>query len=111
VTFKELREAIKMFPLKELRFDTLDYLECVISVAKAEHLSSILTSFFGKVTKEAREIATPEIAQKMELYGGIRSNQTLYTKTREGRFYYAMFWPWSDETYLTVRLERVKFIP
>ncbi len=37
-------------------------------------------------------------------FGGIRHDQTLYTKAFDGSTVVAMFWPWRDKTHTTLKL-------
>ena len=106
MTFEELLKQIKKLPIAELRFDFPSSIEAVVRSNVTEQLQQLLNSFFGQPIKPADKAVPRELAERLEEFGGLRANQTAYCVERDGFFYYAMLWPWSDRTFITVKIEQ-----
>jgi len=104
MTFEMLRQSIKGLPLKCVRNDYEDFLECVIHEKDLTRLNAMLESFYGPPVKTANQKSSPENDRLCALHGGIRENQVLYVKKIETILSLAMLWPWCDCPLITVKL-------
>lgn len=106
--FRHLLQEAKTVKIRELRFDLSDYLEFVIPLDQIELLCPTLEKFFGEAIPHKVHPDWDKIENFMVYQGGIRPGQTLYYLEQKDAVYYAMIWPWSDQTQATVRVERVE---
>jgi len=78
----------------------------VFSISDIDELNKLFEDMFGAPIKPTG--TTPSAQHKLltKKYGGIRTHQKLFIKWHEdyGIAVIAMFWPWENRTYLTVRL-------
>jgi len=107
ITFNQLRMKLKQLDIAELRFDLDDYVEFVIQMDMVAQVKIILELYFGgavNLDKEDEDQQVQEAVEFVQTKGGIRQNQTLFYRPRNGLKEYAMVWPWCDGSKVSIRL-------
>lgn len=104
MTYLQLLEKVKQLKLQEIRKDSMNLLEVVVSIESLKQVCSVLESYFGVPFKPAGKKPNAEIQKKTASLGGIRENQTLYFVEEKGIFNCAMLWPWSDGKLVTIKI-------
>ncbi len=102
-TLKEIVEKAKPLEAYEQRSLSDEYLEFVIYNKDIEQWTKLLVAILGPAVKPAGAKPTKEQLKLTEDYGGVFENQTLFKKEFDGVTVVAMFWPWQDHTYTTLK--------
>jgi hypothetical protein len=63
-----------------------------------------LNAFFGLPLKPANQNPSGDAKKVTKDVGGIRKEQTLYYMKKDSLQYWALLWPWSNGTSVTLRL-------
>jgi len=92
----------------ENRAESDEYYEAVFFARDVEEWSKIIGEFLGAPIKPAGARPTREQTQVTKDIGGIRDNQTMFKKDFDGETFLAMFWPWSGNVYVTLKLILMK---
>ncbi|HLF17290.1 MAG TPA: hypothetical protein VI749_00140 [Candidatus Omnitrophota bacterium] len=92
----------------EQRSSTANYNELVFSYRDLQAWQKILEQELGPAVKPAGEKPSPEDQKIAESFGGIYANQMLFRKDTSEGTVIAMFWPWSDEEHVTLKLALCK---
>jgi len=84
-------------------------LSCVASAFAVEQTneanSALTPTFPNKWTHRTLPSAPPLVQQVAERSGGVRSDQLIYaTNPNAGAIVYALWWPWGDDTTITLRI-------
>ncbi len=92
--FEEIKKSVPM----EIRVDSKEYLEGVVTRERLDLLQSVLAKYLGPVAKGPGENATfsPPIVKLVASLGGIRPEQTFYYKEEKNRVVFAALWPWGS---------------
>jgi len=101
-----LREIVEKFDkldIYEKRSITDKYCELVFYSKDTKKWSEILAGFLGQAVKPAGEEPTKDDLLLTKGYGGIHKNQTLFKKELGNAVIIAMFWPWQDGTFTTLK--------
>ena len=107
--FSELLDRLKVLPLKENRFSLKNFLEVTFNTGQEPAILEALTAFFGPPFKPAGKVMQDDDSfDFIGKFGGIRLKQTLFFKKEGEITYYAMLWPWSDQTTITLKVEQIK---
>jgi len=85
-----------------------DYEELVFYKKEIDEWERIFTDMLGPAKKPAGSKPTKEDKKITEDHGGIQQGQTLFMKELEDATILAMFWPWSDNTYCTLRVMYIR---
>jgi len=106
MTFEELLKDVARIKCDEKRSMTADCCEVVVSTGESKKLNEVLSSYFGPPQKMRGGNFSSEARQHAELYGGVRSGQTMYFRKLETGLELALLWPWSNGMSLTVKIIR-----
>ena len=66
--------------------------------------NKVVADILGSPVKPAGVKPTKSDKHLARDYGGIQKNQTLFKKVVDGSTIIAMFWPWRDQTYATLKM-------
>ena len=91
---EEIKKSIKL----EIRVDSKEYLEAVVTRQGFEPLQSILTQHLGPAAKGPGQKATfpPPIQGFVDSLGGLRLDQSFYYRQEENKIFFAALWPWGS---------------
>lgn len=106
--FKEIIDDIKGVGFNLVRAEDPYYFEAVILKDKLSLLAERLERLFGKPVfpSNKKPAVYVDIEKAVEDFGGVRLGQTLYFLEEKSCCYFAMFWPWSDDRSITVKIGR-----
>ena len=107
MTLHDIFSQCKELSVFEERSLTDNYYEIVYYTREMPRIEQIFTGLFGIAAKPAGAKPSREDAKLAEEFGGVWGNQTLYKKTYDTMTVIAMFWPWQDNTHLTVKMARI----
>ena len=107
MTYPELLQEIKGLTLEEMRSDSEESLELVISTTQESKLRALLESFFGVALKAAGKSPDEKSQKYAASHGGIQQNQTLYHAKKGESSFCAMIWPWGNKQSATVKIFRL----
>lgn len=107
ITLKEIIERCSGLNIEDKRKLTDEYGEFVFSSKDIEQWSEILTDILGPAVKPEGGKPAKEDKKITDDYGGVRRDQTLFRKEFDGFVIIAMFWPWSDEESITLKLVKI----
>ena len=105
---KNIMEKCSALNIHEKRKETDEYCEIVFHTNETNQWEEIFTDLFGPAVKMKKAKPTKEDEDITEKYGGIYVGQTLFKKEDNGSTIIAMFWPWQDNTYTTLKVALVK---
>jgi len=93
---EEIKETLSM----EVRPNSQgsEYLEAVINKKDFESLHSLLKKHLGPAAKESgKEAILPQDIQEMvDMFGGLREEQTFFYRQEGNKVIYAALWPWQS---------------
>jgi hypothetical protein len=104
--FEEIMNEIKGIEFDAVRVEDQYYFEAVILKDNLPELTGRLEKLFGKKLFPSDKKLTPDAEKTVAAFGGVRGDQTLYFLKEKDYSYFAMFWPWSDDCNITVKLGR-----
>ena len=104
--FAELRKELNNIVFITVREESEDYFEAVISKGELAYFCLRLEKFFGPRVWPSKDKLSEEVEKFLDEFGGIMSNQTLYFRKQDNETAFAMLWPWSDGTRITVKIGR-----
>lgn len=104
MTFQELISRLKKLPCDEVRKESVDYYEFVVSTKSLNDFYPVFEGFFGIPFKPAGISPSDKAKDVAKNYGGIQKQQTLYYVYRDGLSNCAMIWPWGDGSRATVKM-------
>jgi hypothetical protein len=92
--FEEIKKSVPI----EIRTDSKEYLEAVVTREGLDLLKPILTRYFGAPAKAPGEEATlpAHIVKLVASLGGLRQEQSFYYKEEKKRVVFAALWPWGS---------------
>ncbi len=96
----------KIFELNisEKRKISSNYCELVFYSKDLSRWGEVMAEIFGSPSKPQGREPTATDEEIVQEFGGIRSNQTLFKKEYDGNTVLAMYWPWQDETHVTLKI-------
>jgi hypothetical protein len=95
------------FNIFEERHNAEEYFEVVFFTKDYDAWIDVLSTHLGEPEKPAGVAPTKEHLGLTEIYGGIRSDQTLFCKNDDSCQVLAMLWPWSDTEHITLRMVKI----
>ena len=104
--FEEIMNEIKDIAFDAVRAKGQYYFEAVILKDNLPALTEKLEKLFGKQLFPSDKKLAPDAEKTVEAFGGITAEQTLYFLKENDYSYFAMLWPWSDESHTTIKLGR-----
>jgi hypothetical protein len=108
MTFLEFLAQLQTLKIEELRTQSEEYFEAVISRADLDPLHKILTAYFGPPLKPEGQSPSGEANRRAEPYGGIRKDQTMYFREDGDHVECALLWPWGNGIRITVKISQSK---
>lgn len=102
--FTELIKEVKAVSFTELRKDSDDYFEAVVTKQELANLTKRLEQFFGVPAWPSKNKITSQVQGVIKDFGGIMPNQTLYFWSEGKDTMFAMLWPWGDGVSITVKI-------
>jgi hypothetical protein len=100
---KEIEE-IKHLNFETVRTDNDCLFEAVLSNNELADLAKSLEKVFGLAKWPSEKGLSLEIQEKINDFGGIRSEQVLYFLQVEEDCLFAMLWPWRDGEHITLKI-------
>jgi hypothetical protein len=94
--------------VSERRSATVNYQEVVFSYRDMQAWHKLMEEELGPAVKPPGKKPSREDEEITEDFGGIHANQTLFRKDTPEGTVIAMFWPWSDEERVTLKLALCK---
>lgn len=101
---KGIIEKCSTLNIYEKRSMTDKYCELVFYSKDTDKWNKIFNNIFHQAVKPAEAKSTKDDLRLTKDYGGICDNQTLFKKEFEGTTIIAMFWPWQDGVYTTLKV-------
>ena len=108
MTLKDILERCQNLKVEQKRSISDEYCEFVISGTDIEQWKKIFDEVFGLAQKKEGQKPTKEHLSLTENYGGIAANQILYKRDFDDGILLAMFWPWNDGSFVTLKLIHLK---
>lgn len=110
MTFPELLAEVQKLKREEQRAQTEESLEIVVSKDGLDLLNEVLTGYFGPPLKSKGHAPSRDANRRAKPYGGIRRDQTMYSRSDTVHSEYAFLWPWGNGTRITVKILQVQSI-
>lgn len=104
MTLKEILEKCSMLEIHEERENSEEYVELIIRKTEIDRWIETLANTLGTPQKPAGAAPTEEDISVTKDYGGIAENQVLFRRKFEAVSVLAMFWPWGDDVYVTLKM-------
>ncbi|MFH1800804.1 MAG: hypothetical protein ABH891_08205 [Candidatus Omnitrophota bacterium] len=108
MTFLDFLAEVQTLRIEELRAQSEEYFEAVISKADLDPLHKILTAYFGPPLKREGQSPSGEANQRAKPHGGIRKDQTMYFRQAGDHAECALLWPWGNGIRITVKIIQSK---
>ena len=105
---KEIFDKFSMLNIHENRKFTDEYCELVFLNKEITEWERVFTDIFGSAVKPSKVKPTEDDLLITKEFGGICTNQTLFKKDYANNTIIAMFWPWQDLTYITLKIVLMK---
>ena len=102
--FEELKKEVEVITYVELRENSENYLEAVISSSELLRLKQKLETFFGAPYSLSWESLSREAKEAIGGLGGVGAGQTLYLRSNDNEIAFAMLWPWQGGKQITVKV-------
>jgi len=100
---KKIVEATASLPVYEKRAKDDNYYEIVFMKEDIDKWEKCLAEILGIPAKLPKTKPTKEDLRVTEYYGGIQNEQTLFRKDLEQGTVIVMFWPWQDNSHITLK--------
>lgn len=104
MNLKEITSRFSELEIYEQRSSSESYNELVFLNSEFDKWLGVLSDIFGPAVKPAGQEPSDAHSQLTKSFGGIFSNQTLFSKEFDGSMAIAMFWPWQDNTHTTLKI-------
>jgi hypothetical protein len=108
MSLKDILAGCARLSVYEERSNTDAHCELVFYRKDIVAWEKALGEAMGGIAKAAGEKPTREQSDLTRELGGIRVDQTLFRKDENGAVVIAMFWPWQDQTHVTLKLLQQK---
>ncbi|MCQ9208736.1 MAG: hypothetical protein NG712_05090 [Omnitrophica bacterium] len=105
---KQLIERFNNLSVDEERTISDEYVELVFFTKDTDQWNKVLTDILGPALKPKGQQPTEGDLKLTEDCGGVHDNQTLFKKEVEGALVIAMFWPWLDGMFTTLKIACLK---
>lgn len=102
--FSEIRKELKNISFITVREESKDYFEAVIEKGQLVNLALMLEKFLGPRIWPSGSKLSDEIEISIREYGGVIAGQELYFYRQNNEIVFAMLWPWSNGTHVTVKI-------
>jgi len=101
---REILERINGLDICTERKREDKYCEVVFHAKDLRCWNSLFTELIGPASKPAKAKPTEEQTCMTSKYGGIYQGQTLFSREYDDGTIIAMFWPWQDAGYTTLKV-------
>ncbi|HNX91729.1 MAG TPA: hypothetical protein PKY78_09330 [Candidatus Omnitrophota bacterium] len=103
----EILEKCNALGIAEKRNIAEDYCEIVFLAKEIDEWNTVFSGIFGPAVKPKGTKPTRQDSEITSEFGGIYTNQVLYKKGFDEGTVIAMFWPWQDGNYITLKIARI----
>lgn len=100
----EIRKELKDISFIMVREETRDYFEAVILKSELAKLTPKLEKFLGQRIWPSNNKLSDVIEISIREFGGVMAGQELYFYQRDNETVFAMLWPWSNGTHVTLKI-------
>lgn len=104
MTLKEIADKCRSLKVYEIRKQTDDYLEYVMFTKDVQAWENIMTGILGAPVKKCGEMPSMKDMGLCSRYGSILKEQVLFRKEFGAVTVIAMFWPWKNNQYTTLKI-------
>ena len=104
MTPKQIIEKCEGLSVYEKRSLEDGYSELVFYSKEANEWNRVVVDILGPAVKPAGVKPSQDHQNVTKEYGGIHANQTLFKKEYGDFSVIAMFWPWQDGIYVTLKI-------
>lgn len=104
MTLKEIADKFRALKVSEIRKQTDDYLEYVMFTKDIQQWENVMTGILGAPVKRAGEMPSMKDMGLCSRYGSILKEQVLFRKEFGDLTIIAMFWPWKNNQYTTLKV-------
>ena len=105
---KGIFDKFSTLNIHENRKLTDEYCELVFLNKEIGEWEKIFTEILGSAVKPSKANPSEGDLSITKQFGGICANQTLFKKDYGNTTIIAMFWPWQDSTYTTLKIVLMK---
>jgi hypothetical protein len=105
---REILERCSLLEVEERRHESETYSELVFYNKEIDEWQRILSEALGPPAKPPGEKTTKGLERLTQEYGGILTDQTLFVKEFDDVTVIAMFWPWGNGKYTTLKMAVLK---
>lgn len=105
---KEIADKCRALKVYEIRKQTDDYLEYVIFTKDIKEWEGVMSGILGEAVKKAGEMPSMKDMGLCNRYGSILKEQVLFRKEFLDLTVIAMFWPWKNNQYTTLKMAMVR---
>jgi hypothetical protein len=104
MTLREILERCSLLEVEESRHESETYSELVFYNKEIDEWLRILSEALGPPAKPPGNKPTKELERLTQEYGGILTDQTLFVREFDAVMVIAMFWPWGNGKYTTLKM-------
>ena len=104
MTLEEIFRRCKTLPVFERRDSREDYIEIVFYAKDTDEWICALAGVLGAPVKPPGEKPSRLARKLTKPFGGVWENQTFFMKEFTNTTVVAMFWPWGNGEYTTLKM-------
>jgi hypothetical protein len=104
MVLKKIFDRLSPMSIYEKRVFTDGYYELVFLNKEIDEWEQIFTDILGPAAKPPKVDPSDADLSLTREFGGIYVNQTLFKKEYGNKTIIAMFWPWDDPRYITLKI-------
>jgi hypothetical protein len=104
MTLKEIADEFHSLKVHEVRKQSDGYLEYVVHTKDIQQWETVVAGVLGAPVKTAGETPSMKDTGLCSRYGGILKEQVLFHKEFGALTIIAMFWPWKNNQYTTLKI-------
>lgn len=107
MTLEKINENYKHLNVFEKRQVSENYIDIVFFNEQLSEWNQVFSSIFGNAIKFTGIEPDKKALDLTEEFGGIQKEQTLYYKKFDDSSVIAMFWPWQNGLYTTLKITKI----
>ena len=104
ITVKEIADRFGALKAHEVRKQTDDYLEYVVFTKDIRQWETAVAGILGSPVKKSGDMPSMKDMGLCHRYGSILKDQILFRREFGERTVIAMFWPWKNNQYTTLKI-------
>lgn len=101
---REITDCFSTLKVIEKRCLNDEFVELVFQKTEIDEWHRILSAFLGNPTKPQGKEPSVKDLEITSTTGGIRLDQTLFEHEFENGTIIAKFWPWQDDSHITLKM-------